>query len=606
MLENATLSVLAEAAEIGLPEAATVPAAAYDPFFRSVLKRRVRAAVETATTRARPNAPPDHVLRLAFLALHPSGPKNVDPNDDRAVEEAYEKLSAPFLPPRKEREERKGGAYRAGVERDPAAVILDTPPKRKRRFWPVTTSLVLAIIVSGLVTAGIYFVPFLIPSPIARFRGTPMGTVMGDPLTDLVVDGRRVIDHDTRVKILAPAVKKQIGPEAFDSLETAIDLVAPAASSEAATTDEAMAPLFAAVNRVDDALLRAKVPVLLHAYGSGQPGRRGIWLTSWFVDRRDEVKIGGEPLRVAWGRRLDSLNLLDNTIYKANAEDWATLAIELVEEEFVQQLLSPIAVGSPLGPDSFDDRDKSAAADLARAATPIVSAEIVRASGLSKSDADGLRRAIARRNEAAIGLGKMGYRVEPSSRIELSPNLVRGLTRARERNPNDGALLDELLHMNERMSIYRASVTPAIAELARIEEEEFAARVILDKRYETKTFARLGNAGSWRRSRAIAASELALIAAETTAPRLALWRIGHSLFARKTDEVVGIVLEALFRELDLLPKTDTPDFMVDDSFLRALQTSLKEPPERTRAAAAKVYQAIFEEPPPAMTRRSVP
>src|SRR3954465_10533405 len=96
-LQKATLTVLAEAAEIGLPEAATVPAAAYDPFLRGSIKRRVRAAVDVATTRARPNAPPDPVVRLAFVSLHPAQPK-IDPNDDRAIEEAYEKLSAPLLP----------------------------------------------------------------------------------------------------------------------------------------------------------------------------------------------------------------------------------------------------------------------------------------------------------------------------------------------------------------------------------------------------------------------------------------------------------------------------------------------------------------------------
>lgn len=603
-MKRATLSVMAEAAEIGLPEAATVPAAAYDPFFRGTLKRRVRTAVDAATTRARPNAPADHVLRLAFLSLHPEAPK-LDPNDDRAVEQAYEKLSAAFLPPRPARTARPGGAYRGAVDRDAIAAILDAPPKRKRRFWPITTSLVVAIVGTCLVVGGIFILPYLLPSPIARFRKTPMGVAMSEPLTDLVVDSHRV-DRDTRAAILAPAVKKQIGADAFGALEHAIDAVPDASTSMAQSTDEAMSALFAAANRTNDLLLRAKVPVLLHAYGQGQPGHRGIWLTSWFVEHRDEVKVGDTTVKVAWGRRLDSLNLADSTLYKANAEDWAILAIERIEEEFVQQLLSPIAIASPLGPDSFDERDESAAAQLARAATPIVTAEITKVSGASKSDADGLRRAIARRNEAAIGLAKMHYAVEPSSRIDLPPNLVRGLTRARDRNPRDRALLDELLRMNERMSIYRAGVDPAIAELARLHEQEFAGRIVLDKRYENKNIERLGRAGQWHRSRAIAAAELALLATTQPTPKLALWRVGHSMLEGSYDVGLGIALEALFRELDLLPKTDSPDFMVDDAFVRAVKTSLELPPEKVRAAASKVYADFFGEPPPVVGRRIVP
>jgi len=72
------------------------------------------------------------------------------------------------------------------------------------------------------------------------------------------------------------------------------------------------------------------------------------------------------------------------------------------------------------------------------------------------------------------------------------------------------------------------------------------------------------------------------------------------------DVGLGIALEALFRELDLLPKTDSADFMVDDAFIRAVKTSLEIPPEKVRAAANKVYEAFFGEPAPAIARRIVP
>ncbi|HEY8073815.1 MAG TPA: hypothetical protein VIF62_06895 [Labilithrix sp.] len=602
MLENETLTVLAEAAEIGLPEAATVPAAAFDPFFRPALKGRVRAALHAAKARARENAPADHVLRLAFLGAHPKAPVEYDPNDVRAVEQIFDALAAPYLPPKAARDARPGGAYRAGADRDPLAYMLADPPKRKRRFWPVTTSAVLAGIVSALGLGAFLVAPYVLPSPFERFRKTPVGEAMGDPLTDLVAEGSRRIDAEPRAKILSPAVKKQIGPEAFASLERAIDIVPVAAASSADTTDDAMAPVFLEVVRTDHALAAKKVPLLLHAYGAGQPGRRGVWLTAWFVERRDGVVIGDTSLDVVWGRRLDSLNLADSTIYKANAEDFAILSIERVEEELVQTLLSPIAIGTPLGPDAVDDTDKSASAELARAATPIVAAEVMAASGLSKSDADALRRVIAQRNEAAVGLAKSGYAIEASSRIELAPPLVRGLGRARDRDPGRRALVDEMLRTNERVAPYRKSVAPAVAEIAQIEEEELAARIALDAKLGDKPLPKLGRNGAWRRSRDVAGADLLLLAHARSAPRLALWRVGHAVVTGATDEAVAVVLGEVLRELGLLPRGEQPAD-VDDAFANALRAAFDLPPERVRDAAAKVFQDLFAMPAPAVAFR---
>ncbi len=602
MLENETLTVLAEAAEIGLPEAATVPAAAFDPFFRPALKSRVRKALADAAARARENAPPDHVLRLAFLGAHPKAPSAYDPNDQRAVEQIFEALAAPYLPPKPAHTPSPGGAYRAHPHRDPLLSIVD-PPKRKRRFWPVTTAVALATLVSAAGAAAVLLAPYLVPSPYARFRSTPAGAAMTEPLTDLVAEGSRRIDAEPRAKILSPAVKKQIGPEAFASLERAIDIVPVAAASQADTTDDAMAPLFAEVVRTDHALAAKKVPLLLHAYGVGQPGRRGVWLTAWFVERRDVLAIGDANLDVVWGRRLDSLNLADSTIYKANAEDFAILSVERVEEEFVQTLLSPIAVGTPLGPDAVEERDKSARAELARGATPIVVGEVLAASGLSKSDAEGLRAAIAQRNEAAVGLAKSGYGVEASSRIELAPPLVRGLGRARDRDPGRRALIDEMLRTNERVAPYRKPVAPAVAELAQIEEEELAARIALDAKIGDKPIPALGTNGQWRRSRDVAGAELVLLAHARSCPRLALWRVGHSALAGTTDEAVGVALVALLRELGAMPREGEVD---DDVFARALKSTFDLPPEHVRDAAAKVFRDLFGMDAPAVARRIVP
>src|SRR5262245_11498285 len=98
MLEQATLDVLARAAEIGLPEAAGVPASVYAPFLRPFIRKRVRRAIADASAATSTSARGDHVLKLAFLRAHPAPPPGLDANDARAVDEAFEKLARPYLP----------------------------------------------------------------------------------------------------------------------------------------------------------------------------------------------------------------------------------------------------------------------------------------------------------------------------------------------------------------------------------------------------------------------------------------------------------------------------------------------------------------------------
>src|SRR4051794_6157971 len=73
MIQRPTLQVLAEAAEIGLPEAATAPARKFDPLLRPFIRKRVLRAVSAAGKHTT-STKGDHILRLAFLACHESGP----------------------------------------------------------------------------------------------------------------------------------------------------------------------------------------------------------------------------------------------------------------------------------------------------------------------------------------------------------------------------------------------------------------------------------------------------------------------------------------------------------------------------------------------------
>jgi hypothetical protein len=606
MLERQTYQVLAEAAEIGLPEAATVPATAFDPFFRPTIRRRVRAAVDDAQTRAGERAQGDHVLRLAFLlAFHRAPPEGLDTGDVRAVAERFEKDAAPYLPPKPDAEHRPGGAYRMAGARESGKLLDQIGPRKKQR-WPVTMSLLTTFVLSAVGVALFVALPYVLPSKFARFKKTPFGTALGQPLAELVAAGSRANSAQLDAMV-NEKIEKQIGKAATNSLADATAAVPIAASSTATSTDEAMGPLFDAVNALDAELEKKNVPALLHAYGQGDPGSRAIWLTSYYVERRDAVAIGPEPLKVAWGRRLDNLNLSDSIVYKANAEAWAILSLDKVEEEFVQKILAAVARGTPLGGEEPNEYDKSGRAELARNASKLVADELIAASSLSKNDADGLYRAIARRNEAAVGLAKGGYALEPSSRIELSGATLRALERSKERHPKDIALLDEMLTMNDRMAMYRRNVDPAIALLAELEEAEFATRIAEEKRLATTDVPKLGREGTSKRGRAIASSTLALLAGPSAAPRLALWRAGHAVVAGETYYSAAIALTALLRELGLAPAPESEWDLVlaEDTFARALKAALELSPERVRDAAAKSYAKLFGQPPPAVSLKTL-
>lgn len=605
MLDRATLHVLAEAAEIGLPETALVPVRAYDPFLRRAIARRVQKAIAEAEQRTT-HKRGDHVLRVAFLSRHPQAPQGLDPNDQRAVEVAFDALAAEHLPPKPVDPTPKGGAYRGSARDADTALEANVGAKRRKRFWPITTPLLATTLLGAMATAAVIAAPYVIPTPAERFRKTPAGQALAEPLTDLIARKAKA----PREKLLAPEVRKQIGGPATDALAKTLDTVEGVETSSG-DIDAATKPFFASINTTNARLHEAKIPVYLHGYASGPDGHRGVWITSYFVERRDELAFEGATFRVAWGRRLDHLNLADDNIYKATAEDWAILSLDKVEEEFVQTMLSPIANGSPMFPVELTFPEGTARAELAKTAGRLVSEEVKRASGLSSTNADALRKAIARRNEAAVGLAKNGYRMGPSSRIELEPHRVKALEeRAPVTTHDEKMLLDELLRMNGRMSLYRSSVAPAVAELARLEEEELVGRLEGVKRLETVSVTKLGP-GDHARGRALASAELGMLARSQTCPRLALMRVARLVvdsegYRRADISVVRDVLVELLVELGQLPPlADGAVHFVDDAFLNGLRATLEMPPEKVRDAAGKVHQRLFGMPAPKLTVKKI-
>lgn len=246
-----------------------------------------------------------------------------------------------------------------------------------------------------MAAVAVFFVPRLLPSPNARFRKTAFGKALGEPLTDVVVASSRGGDSDARKKLLTPDVKKQIGSDACDSLTRVVDELPHVRGDGEESIDLALAPLYLEVNELDAKLAKARVPAHLHAYGSMSGGRPVVWLTSYFVENRDELTFEKQPVRFVWARRIDGLNLAENRLYKAHAEDWVIVSMDRVEEELVQTLLAAIAKGAPLAPDDSEGAT-SPRGELSRTASRIVSDELVAVTKVSREDADA-RGASARR-----------------------------------------------------------------------------------------------------------------------------------------------------------------------------------------------------------------
>jgi hypothetical protein len=81
-------------------------------------------------------------------------------------------------------------------------------------------------------------------------------------------------------------------------------------------------------------------------------------------------------------------------------------------------------------------------------------------------------------------LAKSGYSVEAISAVWLPPGLLRALEATTERGGYEGKLARQALSADDRMKLNVRPLAPAIAELARLEEEQFFGRLAEEKRLD--------------------------------------------------------------------------------------------------------------------------
>lgn len=578
-IERATLVVLAETAEIGLPEAVAVPVAAFDPLLRGAIRRRATDAVARAEERTKLRAG-DHVLRLAFLLVHPAAPKDLDPNDERAVSDAFDGLAAPVAPHLQRARERRATAYREAARDRAPEPAFEPVKKRPRPFWPVTTPLSAAFAASVVALAAFLVLPYWVPSKVNRFRKTPFGQALDAPLTAAVV-GARTGSTEGHDVLLSQSVTRQIGAPARAELEGLLGAL-PAATKSTAPVDEAMSPVFVRLNGLNGRLADANVPVLLHAYSRGYAGDRSLWVTSYYVEHREEMTFEGSNLKTAWGRRLDTLNLADSGVYKSTAEDFAIVSLDVMEKSFVETVLPAL-----LREDVVPPPDPSPRTRVEVVAEREVGRELREVTHVSLGDARELSESLALRNMALQKAGK-----KSTTEIDLPPAF---------RDVHDGSA-SEAHRLDEQMHLHRKKVDAAIAKLAEHVSEGFFVRIRDEERFETSVFPKLGLSDASSGSRARVSSDLGVMA-RSSCPHLALWLVarkvlhGPSGFERVHAETTLVLV---LRELGVLPEPGRP---TEDAWMNGLSKALETDAAKLRAGAASAYEKAFVTSVPPVQRR---
>jgi len=483
---------------------------------------------------------------------------------------------------------------------------LEQDIRRKRRRMRVVV-VALAVLAFAAAAVGLGFA--LVTTPEQKFRKSAFGRALADPLTDYVADVARAPDRaaNARRNLLSSAVEKQIGADTFGALRMALDAV-PAATNSADDVDTALEPLFRALNVVDANLNDRHVPAFLSAYARGETGARAVWITSYYARQRSETSVEGQSLRSVRGVRIDSLNLVDLTGWKATAADWVLMSFDLVEEDFVRDLLKPIARHAPMGrPEGVPPEDHTPPAELAREATAAITAEVLASSHLKPDDAVAIDDLLSRRNVAAIELKEKGYAIDATDRLQLPRWMARALENSRGTAPQ----VDEMLHMDDGLGAYGEPFFSAVDQMASLEEQEFVARLLEERRLKdapVDAFA-AQNADS-PDLRAIASSELSKLTRPQVCPRLALWRTARwaydAAFSGAAHRMAIAVLDSLFRQLGLPGSAEwVGESPLDEHFAAALRSAMSKPSADLQAAASRAYQELFKRPPPAYAWRAL-
>jgi len=512
-----------------------------EPFFRGSVRAAVARAVESARA-ATSVQDTEHIARVAFLR-EAGLAADVHPDDVRRVSELHAEHA--------DRIPRGGG------------------------FWPVTTALLAAM------TAVLAFLVYkkFEPSPEEKFRKSPFGVALGDPLSDFVIalDKGGAPLEAAKSSLLTDGVKKQLGSDLFAQLESVLD--------KTAKKSELQRPLDA----LNDGLVAAKIPGYLDSYTS--PGGT-TWLLSFYAGDRAEVAVDGEKTRVTRGRRVDSLNL-DTTFYVWIREDsmWTVVSLEMVEEKFGRELLPTIGGDRPL---HYGDHLGGAnSVRLSKALAEPLRNAFVAESGVKLDELKTIQDIVAQLEDATDRVkNKKGLLVGHGSLL-LAPQELKRLEKSRGKGNLD---LDDAFKAHERLVGHREGLEKIVAIAADIDEQTFVAeRLLGKKKAEPSDAAReAGISSAW--GVAAARARLALIADGKHAPAIYLEDMVRDVVARGNG-AINVVIRELAKELGR--KLAEGSFeSAAEALLNNVEAIVAKPREEVSAAARKVHERLFGGPPP--------
>ncbi len=404
MIDDTVAALLAQVADVGLPERIEPAIAAVDPLVRGAVRTRVLAAVEAAKAKV-PAADPDHQLALAFLlAQNAVGAEPVAPGGD-----GYRAMHTTF-------DVADGNAVAARFRERSAPFLKKKTTNRSLSFG-------LFAILATAVSAATFLAMREKPSAEDEFFQSSLGVALNDPFTNAVIDGA---ESGNAAAFTAPAFVKQVGAGNSSKFQDFFAEI-PKAAANPGPIDEATASLFVKENALNEGLLAANLPVVLHSYVGATSRGRAVWATAYYTPRYLTFSLAGKDFPLALGRRMDGVNLKDARAVKLDAETWGLVSLNLAEEEVATGLVQPL--GASEGLTAFER-------SIAPLLEEFVMPEVEKNVHLTRKDLQDVealrRRRLAVNAEIASSFlssykAPTTYRVSPRSRAAMDDSIRRGV-----------------------------------------------------------------------------------------------------------------------------------------------------------------------------------
>jgi hypothetical protein len=424
------------------------------------------------------------------------------------------------------------------------------------------------------------------PTTAARsFTASAFGQALDEPLTGYVTaighQGRAAKVAEARRELLSKDVERELGREGFQKLGDVLDAARVYAVVSGDDPALAQKSFWSALDGLDAQLESHGVPGFVGGYSTGAGDSRAVWVLGYFARSRASVLVGdGPPMRVVWGKRIDSLNLTDSAAALDGMSEWAIISLDALEEEFLANELPAMVRDAPMHLVQGEAAEQGPAADLGRRAASLIGDEIVRGSRLSREDAVAIDGLLAQRAANEQVLVAKGLTLRSRQRLRFTASAARSLRRY------DDFVITQLLKGDEALADYEDAVASAVDLLAADEEATFMPRVAGGKPGDDRT-------------RQIMGGQLTALARSSQAPRLTLWRAAQQAARGAYGRRAGLTLfEALFRELGVADGLDG----FGDPFATALLRALEKDAGDVRAAAGRAYASLLGHEPPVVVR----